>query len=173
VYKITSSQIAVHNRIGTGVFERVAHGPGCAPESALCVFGFLAQLWSSCCAGSKAGWGRLSSYVRNYHSWGARLRAAQSGRFELWFPLVGLPAVRHKHNLKMCRLSWARVPTRWGGLWLPSSGWPRSGRWAGLTTVTQANTPYMTLKTRTPSFFETSSQFLCTYANMTTLKSEI
>jgi hypothetical protein len=27
-----------------GVFERVAQGPGCAPESALCVFGFLAQL---------------------------------------------------------------------------------------------------------------------------------
>jgi hypothetical protein len=31
--------------IGTwGVFERVAHGPGCAPESARRVFGFLAQL---------------------------------------------------------------------------------------------------------------------------------
>jgi hypothetical protein len=94
----------------------VAHGPGCAPESALRVFGFLAQLWSSCCTGSKAGWGRLSSYARNYRSWGARLRAAQSGRFELWFPLVGLPAVRHKHNLKMSRLSWARVPNKVGWL---------------------------------------------------------
>jgi hypothetical protein len=30
------------------------------------------------------------------------------------FYLVGLPAVRHKHNLKMSKMGWARLPNKVG-----------------------------------------------------------
>jgi hypothetical protein len=55
-----------------GVFERVAHGPGCAPESALrCLASGPALELVLHMIQSRLG--RLSSYNRNYRSWGAWL----------------------------------------------------------------------------------------------------